>query len=434
MNGRGLLRTLFPALLGGVGLAIAAAALLSAFTATNAPLMLLASTAPAQTGDFTLRLRPVRVLIHSDAECVWIGAEHEIIVRDERGRALATLPPDRRPLRAGSGSGDPFRFGTNSFAATELLLTESGDGPLTVSENGTDAARSERRFAGTLRVRRRGDDHLDVVNEVDIEPYVASVVASEVWPTFDPEAVRAQAIAARTYVVYQMMRREQHPFDVATTQGSQVYRGVRDDDIGRRAADAARYTRGVLCTYGDSGTQRVFCAYYGAACGGLSQPAAIFGADGDIAPLAGGVTCDYCKIAPADVYRWGPVRLSKEELSRRLGAKYPEVAALDGIRRLDVIERTPTGRPTMLRLLGRDGRTYDLLAERFRHAVGPTEIRSTDFQLRDQGSDVVFDHGRGFGHGLGLCQWGSQGQARVGRHACDILRHYYPGAKLTKGY
>lgn len=434
MIGRRLLLALGTRFLGILALAVAVAVVVSAGLTSNSPPVLLASTVPVRAPDLSLRLRPVRVLIHSDVDCVWIGADHELVVYDDREQALATLSPERRALRAESGSDNRFRFGANPFSATELRLRHSTDAPLLVSEDDGDRTKAERRIPGTLRIRSRGDGRLDVINEVDVETYVASVVAGEVWPTFNSEAMRAQAIAARTYVVYQMLHREQQAFDVSATQSSQVYRGVRSDDVGIRAADAARYTRGILCTHGEPGAEQVFCAYYSAACGGLSQPAAVFGPDGEVPPLAGGVGCDYCKIAPAEVYRWGPVRLSKDETARRLGAKYSEVAAMDGIRRLDVLERTSAGRPTVLRVLGRDGRTFDLLAERFRHAIGPSEIRSTDFRMKDQGADVVFDQGRGFGHGLGLCQWGAEGQARLGRHAGDILRHYYPGAKLTKGY
>jgi stage II sporulation protein D len=61
-------------------------------------------------------------------------------------------------------------------------------------------------------------------------------------------------------------------------------------------------------------------------------------------------------------------------------------------------------------------------------------IRSTHFRVRIEGQEMIFEDGRGFGHGLGLCQWGMEGQAREGRTAGQILRYYYPGAQLTRAY
>jgi len=74
------------------------------------------------------------------------------------------------------------------------------------------------------------------------------------------------------------------------------------------------------------------------------------------------------------------------------------------------------------------------LAERFRLAVGPTVVRSTDCRIRVSGDEVIFENGKGYGHGLGLCQWGMQGLAQSGKHAAEILRFYYPGSKLTRVY
>lgn len=434
MKSRCVVRAFLPGLAGAVGFAIASVQF--AVRVASAPFRPISLVARVENRpeESTSTLRPVRVLVYGESGAVRIGAESSVTVLDGQGATLAVVPSQDGPFRLSATSRDGFRLGTRSFPTKELQLLAPAGAVFDVSDDGTEGEPAPRRFPGALRIRSRGDDRFDIVNEVDVESYVASVVASEVWPTFGPEAMRAQAIAARTYVVYQMMRRGQQPFDVAATQSSQVYRGIRTDELGLRAAEAARFTRGVLCTYGEPGEERVFCAYYGAACGGLSQPAAVFGPDGDIPPLAGGVRCEDCKIAPPDVYRWGPVRYAKEELARRLGAKYPEIAAMEGIRRIEVAERTPAGRPVLLRVLGRDAKSFDLLAERFRHAVGPSELRSTDFEIRDLGAEIVFDRGRGFGHGLGLCQWGAEGQSRRGRRAAEILHYYYPQAKLTRGY
>jgi stage II sporulation protein D len=87
-----------------------------------------------------------------------------------------------------------------------------------------------------------------------------------------------------------------------------------------------------------------------------------------------------------------------------------------------------------LRITGSSGQEHDILAERFRLAIGSRIVRSTDCDIRVLKDEVVFENGRGFGHGLGLCQWGAQGQALEGKRAGEILRFYYPGSRLTRVY
>jgi len=166
----------------------------------------------------------------------------------------------------------------------------------------------------------------------------------------------------------------------------------------------------------------------------MSQSAAIFGPQGAIEPLAGNVACDYCKIGPQDTYRWGPTRIGKRELLVRLAARYAEFDSWRDILEIVPIEKTSDGRAVQIRLVGEGSAVSELMAERFRLAVGSTIMRSTACDIRVAGQDVVFENGRGFGHGLGLCQWGAEGQVREGKRAAEVLRFYYPGSKLTRAY
>lgn len=320
------------------------------------------------------------------------------------------------------------------WASAKLLVRARPPSPIVLSVHGRDGWSDGVPYPGQLRVVVRKDGRLNVINLVDIEPYVGCVVAGEVWPTFHTEAYRAQAIVSRTFVLFQMIERSDAAFDVTATQDSQVYRGIRTDEPGRRAGQAAEYTRGVVLTWHNGGKDRLFCTYYSSACGGLSQSAAIFGPRNDIPPLAGNVRCDYCEIATGQTYRWGPVRYKKSDLRARLVASYPDLKSLGHIQRVTVVERASTGRPTTLRIKGSGGESHDILAERFRLAIGGSVIRSTDFKIRTTKREVIFENGRGFGHGLGLCQWGMQGQALAGKQAAPILRYYYPGARLMRAY
>ena len=381
-------------------------------------------------------LRAVRVLIAREVERVRLRAAQGVSILDDDHSILSTFLAEEWVIARASPAGG-IALGGKTRTAGSLTIAADVSGPVRLSVWRDEAWSDGIPYPGRLRITAGAEGHLDVVNLVDIEQYVQCVVASEVWPTFATEAYRAQAVIARTYVLYQMVRRQGAAWDITATQGSQVYQGVRWDEVGRRAASAAKYSQGVVCTWNDRGEDHLFSTYYSAACGGMSQSAAIFGSDDAVAPLAGGVRCDYCRMAPRGTYRWGPVHLRADDVRTRLLTRYPELAPLREIKKITVLESVPggvTGRAVKLRITGSNGQTHDMLAERFRLAIGSDVMRSTDCKIRLAGSEVILEHGRGYGHGLGLCQWGMQGQALEGKRAGDILRHYYPGSRLTRVY
>jgi stage II sporulation protein D len=407
------------------------------------------SDSSIRSEDQVTPIRDVRVLVASDASRVRIGADDQLsMTRDDPGTPETTAslldatkielvedPEGRVRVVAGQHPLPPWSRGGS---ATGLIVSSSTNGAVELSVRDREGWSKRRRYPGRMRITGSEGGGLTVINLVDLEAYVGCVVAGEVWPTFHTEAFRAQAIVSRTFVLFHMIERDNAGYDVKATQDSQVYKGIRTDEPGRRARDAARYTRGVVLAWRDptraGSTDRLFCTYYSAACGGCSQSASIFGPSNDIPPLAGNVRCDYCKIAPGKTYRWGPVRMTKSEVRTRLVASYPDLASLGQIDRVTVAERTASGRPSTVRIVGSSKDTYDMLAERFRLALGGMRVRSTDFELRNTKDKLIFEDGRGFGHGLGLCQWGMQGQALAGKKAGAILRYYYPGAQIMRAY
>lgn len=400
----------------------------------SAPFLLAISLAAAMTRAANVEsvassLHPVRVLVVDKLPQVILRSEVTLRAQDARDPALTIQFPANENVVVRTAGGR-LLLNDQALPSTDVYI-ESGGAPLVLAVGQGDAA-AESTLLGRIRVL--AGDTLQVINEVEIEDYVASVVASEIWPNFEEEAFRAQAIVTRTYVLYHMLRRLDAIYDVAATQGSQVYRGIRADAVGRRATEAAQYTRGLVCTWRDQDEDRLFCTYYSAACGGMSQSAAPLGAESDIPPLAGGVRCEYCNIAPGQTYRWGPVRISLRECYLKLCERYPEMTSLRSIRNVEPGELTRFGRPLTWRITGSAGQPQEIVAERFRLVVGPNTIKSTDCNVRVDGSDLVFENGRGYGHGLGLCQWGMQGQALSNKKAAEILRYYYPGSRLNRAY
>jgi len=153
-----------------------------------------------------------------------------------------------------------------------------------------------------------------------------------------------------------------------------------------------------------------------------------------IPPLAGNVKCDYCTHSPW--FTWGPARFSKKTVTDRLRLKYPRFQDLGQIEEIKVVDTTPHGRPVRLRLADSRGRGIELEAENFRLTLDPTGriLRSTFFNVQTETARFVFADGRGFGHGLGMCQYGADGMAQAGGNATYILRHYYPHSRLKRAY
>lgn len=378
------------------------------------------------------RVRDVRILLSGRALEVKLKCAGPVSVESERGVPLFDKAiSETVHLRSDAERG--LWAGGQHFEAMNFVRLHGPD-ELEVEWFDGEKWSEPAAYPGSIHLIRGDDGLLSVINRVDVERYVTAVVGVEAWPTFADEALQVQAIVARTYVLYQMQESRSADFDLGASQSAQVYRGLKADGTDGRARRATEKTRGVVSTWSDRGEERLFCTYYAAACGGMSQSAAIFGPQGAIGPLAGGVACDDCKIAPKDNYRWGPTKISIRDLMNRLQARYPEAQSLGGLANITPVEQTADGRATRLRLHGSSGGVLDIQAERFRLAVGPTVMRSAACDIRLTPSEVIFENGRGFGHGLGLCQWGAEGKARRGMPAADILRHYYPGSKLTRVY
>jgi stage II sporulation protein D len=278
-----------------------------------------------------------------------------------------------------------------------------------VSVNGRD-------LPGTLEVFAGPDGTLVAVNSLDLEDYVAAVVASEMPATWPAEALRAQAVAARTFAVAQKVA--QGPGARAHLGASvldQVYKGTAHP--APAAAKAARETAGEVLTYGAA----PIAAYFSASCGGTSESAeAAFHLVPGTTPYLRGSDAD------ADERGW-TVKVPLEELDaalrKRIGAE---------VRGLSVTSRTASGRAEALRIATNKGQR-PLPAVELRQLLGYQRLPSLLFVVEISGGTAVF-RGKGSGHGVGLCQWGARGRALAGQDYRTILAHYYPGAEIRRMY
>ncbi len=361
----------------------------------------------------------------------------------QKGRILAQ-GPNLRKIRVTTVEGQPQRLQIGQLACPPgpVEIVPRTPGTLRLYFNQPKRAAFSRLYGGFARISCRpskpsavaNSGDIDLINVIKLEEYLPSVLQAELYAEWHIEAYQAQAVAARTYALYEMRTfGEKRDYDVRATEASQVYRGIGDQGYSEKALRAVRNTRGIVCTWASPLGERIFSTYYSSACGGMTQNAANCFKSPSIPPLAGGVKCSYCNIG-GRVYRWEPVRLSKDELTQLFVQRFPQHAGLGTIRTIEVVRSTADGRPLTLRLRSDNGPSITVDSYSFRLAMGGHRILSNHCKIVDLGSSFEFREGRGFGHAVGLCQWGTEGQARLGKKASEILSYYYPGSRLKRAY
>ncbi|MBW7990998.1 MAG: SpoIID/LytB domain-containing protein [Planctomycetes bacterium] len=278
----------------------------------------------------------------------------------------------------------------------------------------------------------------DAINLIPPEVYLAGVVGAEMPDYWEPEALKAQAIAARTYCLYIKKRfGKNREWDMRKTAAHQVYRGVRAEST--EIWNSVNQTKGqVLVCKQTDGTEDIFPTYYSSICGGHTENSInVFG--DSFEPLIG-VPCSFCmKVAKPKFFFWPMLQLDNAFVVSRLLQRYPNLKQLGKIINIESVEPSDYedfSRLTKIKLLGSNGKSDSLRAEDFRLAIDPTgrKFKSTVCQMVKQGDKWEFSSGRGWGHGVGMCQCGAQGMARKGKKAKKILSYYYPDSKIISIY
>ncbi|MSQ90996.1 MAG: SpoIID/LytB domain-containing protein [Phycisphaerales bacterium] len=321
---------------------------------------------------------------------------------------------------------------TRAFSPGELAVRCADEGRCAIEWNA-------RAWPGQLRLVL-DDQEIDIVMDVPMESYLPGVIAKELYGSWCEAAFEAQAIAARSYAVVEEARWEgRRHYDMVAGQQSQAWIGATDNV---KAIQAVRNTRGELLVHDGS----VVPTYYSSACGG--RPASAFGVltDNpfhDIAPVAAGegspraVCCQSTAVATWKVSI--PLAVIQVRLERWATANgRPDIAGLQVPSAIEAVDKNATGRPTLLRIRDRKGQSATIAAEDFRRAINAasdakTNMRSSDCSIRISGSAADIS-GRGFGHGVGLCQHGAQEMGRKGKSCQQILARYYPSAMIVKAW
>lgn len=318
------------------------------------------------------------------------------------GGARMTLVRDGRDIRVESARG------TLQAPAVRIEPRETEAVTLQVGS-------ATRSYLGSIHATAEaGSSALRLVNHVPLEDYVASVVASE-YGLDDVEGSKAMAVIARTYALKALRSAE---YDQVDHTLSQVYKGNRA--VTARALEAARATAGEVLTYGGD---LIVATYYSSSGGHTANNEDVWQAAA--LPYLRGRKDAWDAVSPHRSWTW-------EIDADRLHAVLRDAFGAD-VRSIAIGERSPDGRARTLRLRGSGGRDRELSTQDFRLQIirtfGPTALRSTLFDLRTDAGSYVFS-GRGYGHGVGLSQWGAHGMAIDGKSYREILAFYYRDVRL----
>ncbi len=357
----------------------------------------------------------IRVLLARDIQQLEISSSQTVLVMDDqhearyyrtvvriemRGRAMllngTPVVTDRLMLKAASHDLD-------------LWFTRKGNRTLNHASDEKDALQ----VSGAIQLLRKGKSLL-VVNHVDLEEYVKGVVPAEVNATWHLEMLKVQAVAARTYALYQQMLSTARNYDVVAGIQDQVYRGRQGIDA--RVALAVESTRGLVVTYQGA---PIYAAFSSTAAGVTEDALNVWSKD---LPYLKGVECPFDVESP--FYQW-KVSLKLEMLEKKLRK---QGFSLGPIRAISSLTHSRAGRVATLGIMHSDGELI-IRGEDLRKAVGYTVVPSTQFTIKLIGEDLILS-GYGAGHAVGLCQWGAKELAELGYSFASILRYYYPGTEL----
>lgn len=322
-----------------------------------------------------------------------------------------------------------FRFETRSESqpSKTWIVIDSADNKViaTVEGHGIDVRgdglrvdlRPAPRHVRLVAVSSGRKAGLNLVGILPIEQYLEGVVASEVPTDWPMEALKAQAVAARSFALAKIRERSRAGADwlLESNVTDQVFDYER---VHSRSSEAVRATKGEVLEGSDG---RIVAANYHADCGGQTDEARTIWGGG---VKTGTAVDQLCSSARSP---WRFVR-SLSEVSTSLA----EAKLLPGgfkIASLAISHRTEGGRALRLQARSAGGGLQFIEGERFRAALGYSDLKSTLFEVRKidgAGSTQIEIVGRGFGHGTGLCQWGSLELARSGKSYRQILQHYYP--------
>jgi stage II sporulation protein D len=295
-------------------------------------------------------------------------------------------------------------------------------------------------YTGSIYFQPASENSVHLINKLLLETYLSGVVPAEI-PAIkkdDFEAIKAQAVCARTYALTRLEDMGDGYYDVKATIADQVYGGLDRQSV--LADQAIEETRGVVITY----NEQPATVYYHSTCGGRLESAINVWPGSTASYLQEGVDAvsDIYSCSVSPYFRWLETR-SISELDSLLELKYQKGILKKTVEDtieinldLQILKRNSSGRVTDLQIAYGDT-NITLSGYQIRHFFKDKNGRSLPsnlFYLSQPDDSTLTIHGGGFGHGVGMCQYGALYMARRGFMHYHIINKYFPGTKLVRKY
>lgn len=386
-----------------------------------------------EPGSF-IRVPFVRVLLDESSSKMTIDADHEFAIECLAGGVQAVYYSSR-PVTV-QNVGSHLRVVNHSQVIIQDHVNEVNILP---RGNGNRIRVGDKMYRGIMQFLPY-QNNLRLVNIIYMEDYLRGVVPPELGRRTEAEieAVKAQAVAARTYAMSHLQQYKGEPYDMKASIYDQVYEGVNvENRLVNQAIDA---TAGQVASYQDE----LINAYYHSTCGGQTDNINHVWDRAEIGYLK--AVADHGACNWSKYYRWEEVFTEKQlrgRIEQYLSSDRGRDFRIGPIRGIEIIERTPGGRVAVLKVQAETD-FYRFYKDRIRWVIGRTS--NPDLILPSDRFDVIIDRdaagairsvtfrGSGYGHGVGMCQCGAIGLAREGRDFDQILRHYYTGIEIKKLY
>lgn len=347
----------------------------------------------------------IRVLISRDIYQLKINGSHLSITEIPSGRQLFK---NKNFLTIVREKGPSLRIKEMGISASGFALTST---QVYLPILG-------KKYKGKILFYPGNNRDIWIINELPLEEYLVGLVNKEISSQWPLAAVKAQVVAARTYAYFQKEKRADNLFDVEATVNDQVYGGVDFED--ERARKAVRETEGEVILYQG---KPIFAVYH-ACCGGKTE-SPVYLWSGDY-PYLKGISCLYCLDSPHFVWNY---QLDIDKLEKILQEKG---SAYLPIKEIVVGPRNESKRITKI-IIRREGDVLEIPAPEFRQLLGYDQLRSTNFWVKKIHGSFSFS-GLGWGHGVGLCQWGAKGMAETGADYQSIIKYYYQNVEIGRRF
>lgn len=288
---------------------------------------------------------------------------------------------------------------------------------LTISTLSMEINKETVKFPITL-TRARGK--YQIIGNMDIEDYLAGVLPHEMPASWPVEALKAQAVASRSYAFWKSQEQRNNDYDLQSTIHDQVFKLNRPSSSLKHVRDALESTKDQILL---NGKNKIVKAYFHSDCGGVTDSSeSVWGRSDSKAGSVRDVACSNRKRN-----EWASF-FSEKQILDKLKKELMIPTSL-GLVNILVRKKLKSQRVEWVDILFTKGILKRLRGEDIRRLLGYSNIRSTLFKVTKNNRGWKFA-GKGFGHGVGLCQWGTKSMASTGKSYKEILKHYYPSTKL----